>query len=63
MSSITERKGTIGTVKGSGESEVFQPKANFCLTIVAKVEGTKDGYLARVIRAPDNVTRYVLVNS
>lgn len=57
MSSVTERRGTIGSVKGSGENEVFQPKANFCLKIVAKVEGTKDGYIARVTRAPDNVTR------
>lgn len=57
MSSVTERRGTIGTVKGSGDNEVFQPKANFCLKIVAKVEGTKDGYVARVTRAPDNVTR------
>lgn len=52
MSSVTERRGTIGSVKGSGENEVFQPKANFCLKIVAKVEGTKDGYIARVTRAP-----------
>ncbi len=59
MSSVSERNGTIGTVKGSGESEVFQAKANFCLKIVAKVEGTKDGYIARVTRAPDDVTRYI----
>lgn len=57
MSAITERRGTIGTLKGTGESEVFQPKANFSLKIVAKVEGTKDGYIARVTHAPDNVTR------
>lgn len=25
---------------------------------MAKVEGSKDGYIARVTRAPDNVTRY-----
>lgn len=55
--SVTERRGIIGTVKGSGENETFQPKANFSLKIVAKVEGIKDGYVARVIRAPDNVTR------
>jgi hypothetical protein len=58
MSSIAERRGTIGTVKGTGENESFQPKANFCLKIVAKVEGTRDGYIARVTRAPENVTRY-----
>ncbi len=57
MSSVSERNGTIGTTKGSGENEVFQAKANFSLKIVAKVEGTKDGYTARVTRAPDNVTR------
>jgi hypothetical protein len=57
MSVVTERKGTIGTVKGTGESEIFTSKANFCLKIIAKVEGTKDGYIARVTRAPDNVTR------
>ena len=27
--------------------------------IVAKVEGAKDGYVARVTRIPGNVTRYV----
>ncbi len=57
MSSITERKGTIGALKGTGETETFQSKANFRLEIVAKVEGNKDGYIARVTRAPDNVTR------
>lgn len=57
MTSVTERRGTIGTVKGVGENEVFQTKANFCLKIVAKVEGTNDGYIARVTRCPDNVTR------
>ena len=57
--SVTERKGTIGTVKGSGETESFQAKANFSLKIVAKVEGIKDGYIARVTRSPDKVTRYV----
>ena len=59
MSSVTERRGTIGVVKGSGENESFQTKANFSLKIVAKVEGTKDGYIARVTRAPDNATRWV----
>lgn len=59
MSFVTERKGTIGTVKGTGENEVFTSKANFSLKVIAKVEGTKDGYIARVTRAPDNVTRYV----
>lgn len=58
MSSVTVRKGTIGTLKGTGESESFQPKANFSLEIVAKVEDNKDGYIARITRAPDNVTRY-----
>lgn len=57
--SVTERKGTIGVIKGSGESEVFTSRANFSLKIVAKVEGKKDGYIAHVTRAPDNVTRYV----
>lgn len=57
MSTVTERRGTIGTVKGTGENESFQPKGNFSLKIVAKIEGTKDGYIARVTRAPDNVTR------
>lgn len=55
---ITERRGTIGVLKGNGENEIFQCKANFSLRIVAKVEGAKDGYIARVTRAPDNVTRY-----
>lgn len=59
MSSIAERRGTVGTLKGTGESETFQAKANFSLKIVAKVEGKKDGYIARVTRAPDDVTRYV----
>ena len=57
MSNVTERKGTIGTTKGTGENELFTSKANFSLKIVAKVEGTKDGYIARVTRTPDNVTR------
>ena len=57
MSSVTERRGIIGTLKGSEENEVFQPKANFSLKIVAKVEGTSDRYIARDTRAPDNVTR------
>ena len=47
----------IDVVKGSGETETFQHKANFTLSIVAKVEGAKDGYVARITRAPDNVTR------
>ena len=59
MSSVTERRGTIGVVKGSGENESFQAKANFSLKIVAKVEGTKDGYIARVTWAPDNASRWV----
>ena len=54
MSSVTERRGTI---KGLEKMEVFQPKANFCLKIVAKVEGTKDDYIAHVTQAPDNITR------
>ena len=58
MFSVTERNGTIGTVKGSGESEVFHPKANFSLTIV---EGSTDGYLARVTRASFNVSRYITI--
>ena len=47
---ITERHGTIGVLKGDGENETFQYKANFNLRIVAKVEGAKDGYIARVTR-------------
>lgn len=58
MSSVTERCGTIDTIKGTCQNEVFQAKANFSLRIVAKVEGTKDGYIACITRAPDNVTRY-----
>lgn len=57
MCSITERGGVIGVVKGNGETETFLPKANFSLIIAAKVEGSKDGYIARITRAPDNVTR------
>ena len=54
----------IGMVKGSGETERFQHQANFTLTtcIIAKVEGAKDGYVARITRAPDNVTRYNLAS-
>ena len=57
MSSISERGGVLGTVKGNGETETFLPKANFSLVIIAKVEGSEDGYIARITRAPDNVTR------
>ena len=57
MSSICERGGVLGTVKGNGGTETFFPKANFSLTIIAKVEGSKDVYIARITRAPDNVTR------
>ena len=57
--SVTERKGSIGVLKGSGESEVFIPRANFSLKVVAKVEGKKDGYIARVTRSPDSATRYI----
>lgn len=59
--SVTERNGCIGVVKGSGDSETFLARGNFTLKIVAKVEGAKDGYLARVTRSPDNVTRQVTV--
>ena len=52
MSTVTERKGTIGTTKGTGESELFTSKANFSLKIVAKVEGTKDGYTLLVLLEP-----------
>lgn len=55
---VTERRGAIGVLKGSGEAEVFQIKANFSLKVVAKVEGAMDGYIGRVTRSPDNVTRY-----
>ena len=47
----------IGLVKGSGETEVFHERATFSFKIVAKVEGASDGYVARVTRMPDNVTR------
>ena len=53
----SEREGAIGIVKGNGETENFQLKANFSLVIIARVEGSKDGYIARITRAPDNVTR------
>jgi len=55
--SISERDGAIGLIKSNGEEETFQQKANFSLVIVAKVEGSKDGYVSRITRAPDNVTR------
>ncbi len=55
---VVERKGMIGIVKGSGETETFQPRGNFSLKVVAKVEGENDGYLGRITRMPDNVTRY-----
>ena len=58
LMSVTERNGSIGIVRGSGESETFNPRGNFVLKIVAKVEGAKDGYVARVTRCPDSVTRY-----
>lgn len=57
LMSVTERNGSIGIVKGSGENETFNPRGNFVLKIVAKVEGAKDGYVARVTRCPDSVTR------
>ena len=57
MSNITERRGIIEILKGTGETETFQFKANFSLKVIAKVEGTKDGHIARVTRAPDNVSR------
>ena len=57
MSNITERLGTIGVLKDIGETETFQFKANFSLKVVAKVEEAKDGYITRVTRAPDNVSR------
>ena len=57
MSNITERCGIIGVLKGTGEPETFQFKVNFSLKVVAKVERAKDGYIARVTRAPDNVYR------
>ena len=49
-------------IRGSGENETFKARANFCLKVVAKVEGISDGYLAHVIRAPDNVTRLVPID-
>lgn len=61
MATVAEKRGTIGTLKGVGENETYTSKANFSLEIVAKVEGCKDGYIARVTRAPDNVTRYACV--
>ena len=58
---VTKRDGCIGLVKGSGENEFFHARANFTLEIIAKVEGAKDGYIARVTRSPDNVSRYMRV--
>ena len=58
MSTVTEKDGTIGITKGTGENEVFHTRGNFTLTIVSKVEGAKDGYIARVTRSPDQVSRY-----
>ena len=57
MYNITERRGIIWVLKGTGETETFQFKANFSLKVVAKVEGARDGYIARVTSAPDNVSR------
>ena len=54
---VVERGGCIGLVKGSGENEVFNARGNFTLKLVAKVEGARDGYVARITRAQDNVTR------
>ena len=55
--SVIERNGPIGILKGTGENEIFHPRGNFALKIVAKVEGAKDGYVARVTHSPDNKTR------
>ena len=46
--SVVERGGNIGIVKGSGENEIFHPRGNFTLKIVAKVEGAKDGYVHNI---------------
>ena len=59
MPKLVERRGAIGIVLGSGDNESFKRKTDFSLQIVAKVEGAKDGYVARVTRIPGNVTRYV----
>lgn len=61
--SVTERNGCIGVVKGKPEAEIFHARGNFTLKVVAKVEGAKDGYVARVTRYPDNVTRYNTLSS
>jgi len=55
--SVAIRRGVIGIVKGSGDTETFQERGNFSLEVVAKVEGALDGYLARITRAPDGVSR------
>jgi len=54
---IGERDGAIGLIKDNGKEETFQQIANFSLEIEAKVEGSKDGYVGTITRAPDNVTR------
>ena len=56
MMSIIERDGCVGIEKGSAD-KVFNQRGNFTLKIVAKVEGGKDGYIARVTRCPDDITR------
>lgn len=58
---VVERDGNIGIVKGSGENKIFHPRGNFTLKIVAKVGGAKDGYVARITRAQDNVTGYACI--
>ena len=59
---VTERNGSIGVVKGSGDSEMFHQRGNFVLKIVVKVEGGKDGYVARVTRLPRLCDKVMLLN-
>ena len=54
--SVTEMRGKIGTLKGSGER--FSNSSNIeCKFIYTTVKRTKDRYIACVTWAPDNVSR------
>ena len=54
---VVERKGMIGIVKGSGETDI-SAKRKFLPQSSCQVEGENDGYPGRITRMPDNVTRY-----
>ena len=54
--SVTEMRGKIGTLEGSGER--FSNSSNIEYKFIyTKVKRTKDRYIACVTWAPDNVTR------